>query len=105
MLAFSRTVWPTLDIIDDFTIQAGATVFHGAQSSPFIYKDGICYGCSTASRTDADQFALADITGSQVPCKIIYHYQISVGSEKPLVCSIIQQLVSDYDMPQFPWDR
>lgn len=108
MLTFSHTVWPALDIIDDFTIQAGATVFHGAQSSylyPFIYKDGIRYGCSTASCTDADQFALADITGSQVPCKIIYHFQISVGSEKPLICSIIQWLVSDYDMPQFPWDR
>ena len=67
MLEFSYTVWPALDIIDDFTTQAGATAFHGAQSShlyPFIYKDGIHYGCSTASHTGADQFALADITSS-----------------------------------------
>lgn len=107
MLAFARKQWPGLDIIDDFTIKAGATVFHGTQSArsfPFIYKDGIRYGCSMATRTDADQYALVDITGSRVPCRIINHFQISVGNEKPLVCSVIQRLVSNNDIPQFPWD-
>ena len=48
MLKFAHTQWPALDIVDNLTIWAGATVFHGTQSAcsfPFIYKDGIHYGC------------------------------------------------------------
>lgn len=107
MLKFAHTQWPALDIVDNLTIQAGATVFHGTQSAcsfPFIYKDGIHYGCFMATHTDAYQYALANISGSQIPCRIINHFQISVGNEKPLGCTIIQQFVSDNNIPQFPWD-
>lgn len=107
MLKFAHTQWPALDIVDNLTIRAGATVFHGTQSArsfPFIYKDGIHYGCFMATHTDADQYALANISGSQIPCRIINHFQISVGNEKPLGCTIIQQFVSDNNIPQFPWD-
>ena len=52
LLKFARKQWPALNIIGDFVTKPGLTIFHGSQSAhsfPFIYKDRVCYGCSTTS--------------------------------------------------------
>lgn len=107
LLKFAQNHWPLLRIVDDFTIEHGATIFMGsksAKSHAFIYKDGIRFGCATAPRTDADQYACADIAGTRLPCRILYHFELSVANEQPLLCSVIQRLLSDEDFPRLGWD-
>ena len=107
LLKFAQDHWAQLRIIDDFTVELGATLFIGTQSAKshaFIFKDGIRYGCATAARTDADQYAFVDIDGTRLPCLIQYHFDISVGNESPITCSIIQRMNADEDFPRLGWD-
>ena len=107
LLKFAQDHWAQLQIIDDFTVALGATLFIGTQSAKshdFIFKDGICYGCATAARTDADQYAFVDIDGTCLPCLIQYHFDISVGNESPVTCSVIQCMNTDEDFPRLRWD-
>jgi len=83
-----------LRIVDNFTIEPGAILFVGTQSAKshtFVFKDGIRYGCATAARTDVDQYAFIEIEGTRSPCLIQYHFDISVGDESPITCSIVQR--------------
>ena len=107
LLKFAQDHWAQLQIIDDFTVALGATLFIGTQSAKshdFIFKDGIRYGCATAARTDADQYAFVDIDGTRLPCLIQYHFDISVGNESPVTCSVIQCMNTDEDFPRLRWD-
>ena len=107
LLKFAQDHWAQLRIIDDFTVELGATLFIGTQSAKshaFIFKDGIRYGCATAARTDADQYAFVDIDGTRLPCLIQYHFDISVGNESPITCSVIQRMNADEDFPRLGWD-
>jgi hypothetical protein len=107
LLKFAQDHWSQLRIIDDFTVELGATLFIGAQSAKshaFIFKDGIRYGCATASCTDADQYAFVDIGGTRLPCLIQYHFDISVGNESPVTCSVIQCMNTDEEFPRLGWD-
>jgi len=91
---FSQDYWTALRIVDDFTIEPRATLFIGTQSTKshaFVFKDGIHYGCATAARTNADQYAFVDIDGTRLPCLIQYHFNISVGNQSPVTCSVIQR--------------
>ena len=107
LLKFAQDHWAHLQIIDDFTVELGATLFIGTQSAKshdFVFKDGIRYGCATAARTDADQYAFVDIDGTHLPCLIQYHFNISVGNESPVTCSVIQCMNTDEDFPRLGWD-
>ena len=107
LLKFSQDYWTALRIVDDFTVEPGATLFVGTQSAKshaFVFKDGICYGCATAACTDADQYAFIEIEGTCSPCLIQYHFKISVGDESPVTCSIVQRMNTDEDFPHLGWD-
>ena len=107
LLKFTQDHWAQLQIIDDFTVALGATLFIGTQSAKshdFIFKDGIHYGCATAACTDADQYAFVDIDGTCLPCFIQYHFDISVGNESPVTCFVIQCMNTDEDFPCLGWD-
>jgi hypothetical protein len=107
LLKFSQDHWTALRIVDDFTVEPGATLFVGTQSAKshtFVFKDGIRYGCATATRTDADQYAFVEIEGTRSPCLIQYHFDISVGDESPITCSIVQRMNTDEDFPRLGWD-
>ncbi|KAF8997092.1 hypothetical protein BDQ17DRAFT_1429299 [Cyathus striatus] len=87
LLNYAQQVWPQLDIIDNFTIRGGSTPFfaHGSTKSyPFIIKNGIRYG--------------------SIPCKLVYHFEVAVGSENPVLCSIVQRCIADDAIPSMPWD-
>ena len=58
----------------------------------------------TAAHTDADQYALVDIDGTRSPCLIQYHFDISVGDESPITCSIVQRMNMEEDFPRLGWD-
>jgi hypothetical protein len=107
LLKFAQDYWAQLRIINDFTVKLRATLFIGTQSEKshaFIFKDGIRYGCATAARTDADQYAFVDIDGTRLPCLIQYHFDISVGNKSPVTCSVIQCMNTDEDFPRLGWD-
>ncbi|KAF8987453.1 hypothetical protein BDQ17DRAFT_1393527 [Cyathus striatus] len=108
LLDYARSLWPELDIVDDFTVHAGATPFlvdGSVKSYPFIIKNGIHYGSDTAIQTQADQYACVDCgDGYVLPCRLIYHFEITVGLEEPALCSVIQKCVADNNLPSMPWD-
>ncbi|GBE85854.1 hypothetical protein SCP_0803760 [Sparassis crispa] len=106
LLEYTRKTWPELNIEDDFTTDRNAILFLAARSSkalPFICKDGIHYSSSMDHRSQADRFACIDMDGSRVPCRLIYHFEITISDKPPIVCSIVQRMVSDDDIPTFPW--
>jgi hypothetical protein len=108
LLAHARTVWSDISIVDDFTAENGSLTFSGLSSAisyPFLVKDGIRYGCSTAMQTDSDQFALLDIDGSRLPCQIVYHFELKIDTKEPVLSTVIRRLLADSELiPQLPWD-
>ncbi|TFK48361.1 hypothetical protein OE88DRAFT_1684365 [Heliocybe sulcata] len=81
LLVYCQKLWPDIHIIDDLTPDPNATMFVGARSArmlPFIYKDGIRYGCSTAVRTQADCFACIDFPEFRAPCELLYHFELTL---------------------------
>ncbi|KAJ7120571.1 hypothetical protein C8R43DRAFT_1136739 [Mycena crocata] len=107
LLAYALTVWTDISIVDDFSTEDGAVPFSGATSAtsyPFLVKDGVRYGCLTATRTDADHLALVNIDASRTPCQLLYHFGLTVGERPSVLCSVVRRLETDADIPQFPWD-
>lgn len=106
LLAFLRNHLVDDDIVDDLTVKRGATVFAASQSTQLLshlIKDGIRFGCSTATRTQADQYASVNFQGYRAPCRIIYHFAIHLGQRPPIYCSAIQRVLSDDSIPLMPW--
>lgn len=106
LLAFLRNHLVDDDIVDDLTVKRGATVFAASQSTQLLshlIKDGIRFGCSTATRTQADQYASVNFQGYHAPCRIIYHFAIHLGQRPPIYCSAIQRVLSDDSIPLMPW--
>ncbi|KAG2343762.1 hypothetical protein BDR05DRAFT_947875 [Suillus weaverae] len=83
LVGFLQHKFPNLNVVDDMTAELGTTVLFASPSAkvlPFIVKDGIRFGSATATRTNADQFAV-------------------------FYCSAVQKMVSDDRIPAMPWDR
>lgn len=113
LLAFAQKHWVHLQIVDDFSIRpAGATIFGGSQvakSVDFVFKDGTWYRCSTAVSARAgistgDHFACVNIHDGRYPCKILYHFKVTVPGALSVYCSVVQHMVSDDSMPLLPLD-
>lgn len=107
LLCHAQTRWPHLNVVDDFTAQPHTTPMLGSQCAkvlPFIYKEGIRYGSHMDRRTQADRFACVDFEGeARVPCRLLYHFALSVGTQDPILCSAVQRLVCDEHIPLMPW--
>jgi hypothetical protein len=108
LLRFAQQHWSAISVVDDFTVVKGDEIplvaSRCARSLPFIVKDGIRFGCSTAKRTQDDQDACADLECGRVPCKIRYHFELAVGNEAPVICSVIERWFADENIPTMPWD-
>ena len=107
LLAFTRTCFPDENIVDDMSVIEHSTPFFGLGSArfcSFIIKDGSRFGCSTATRTQADQFASANFSGVQLPCQILYHFELTIGDHSPFMCSVVRRCLGDEALPSMPWD-
>ncbi len=106
LLAFAQRTWPDLTIADDFNCDPKVITFAAEQSArklPFISKGGARYGSVADNRTDADRIACADFEDSRTPCRMLYHFELCVGDRTPIVCSIVERLQADGNIPAFPW--
>jgi hypothetical protein len=107
VLAHISKIWPELSLVNDKLITTDGTPFYAHSMScslPFIIKNGLRYGCSTAVRTDADIYAGVDLDGVRTPCEIVAHFKIMVAGQTPHFCSVIRQFDCDEDIPAMPWD-
>jgi len=107
LLAFIRSRFPDENVVDDMSSVEQSTPFFGAGSAricPFIIKDGNRFGCSTATRTQADQFATANFAGVQLPCQMLYHFELTVGGHPTFMCSVVRRCLGDETLPSMPWD-
>lgn len=107
LLDYLRSMHPELTIADDMTQTCGHDAIflaHGsAKLLPFICKDGLRFGSSADSRTQADSHGCVDFPEGRIPCHFLYHFEISVPTRPAIICSVVQRLVSDDNMPTFPW--
>lgn len=107
MLGHVSAAWPEPDLINDKLITGDGTPFYAhntTRSLPFLMKNGLRYGCSTAVRTGADIYAGVDMDGARVPCEIVAHFEIRIADNKPHFCSVIHQFVYNKDILSMPWD-
>lgn len=112
-MAFARTHWPHLVIVDDFAIcPTGSTILSASRSTKsleYVFKDGARYGCTAsitrqAGTSTGDHFACVDINGGRHPSKILNHLLVTVADQPPIHLSVIQRMYSDDDLPSVPWD-
>ena len=107
ILAHISGVWPELTLVNDKLIDEDGTPFYAHSTThllPFIIKYGLCYGCSTVVRTDANVYAGVEIDGVQILCGILAHFKVTVPSKPPHFCSIICNFEWDENIPTMPWD-
>ncbi|KAG8790519.1 hypothetical protein FRC12_011696 [Ceratobasidium sp. 428] len=89
MLEFVRARWPDLKLTSDQEPKPDGYPFmydRVAVPLPFVYHNGIKFGCSTAKRTKANKFAF-----------------ISKGKE-PQMCAVVRRMVADNNIPVMLWD-
>lgn len=106
LLNFARQTWPDTRIANDFNCDPTAITFaadHCARKLPFISKGGARYESVADDRTDADQIACVNFEDSRTPCRILYHFELTVGDCTPVICSIVERLQADDRIPAFPW--
>lgn len=106
ILKFAQTVWTDISIVDDMTFTPGTTPLVAsacAVSLPVIFKTGLQFGSLLDNRSEADRFACVDFPQAQVPAKLLYHFELSVPSKQPILCSVVQRMVWDDNIPTMPW--
>ncbi|KAI0370386.1 hypothetical protein BV20DRAFT_1035887 [Pilatotrama ljubarskyi] len=105
LLTFLQELWPELRIADDFNLESDCLTFSSTRSArvfPVLSVDSTRYGSIMDKRSSADRFGCVDFRSSRVPCKILYHFGLSVGNSS-VTCSVVQRLISDDNIPAFPW--
>ncbi|QRV77507.1 Transposase family tnp2 [Ceratobasidium sp. AG-Ba] len=108
MLEFARTCWPDLRLTSDVEPVPGGYPFlydKAAETLPFVYRNGIKFGCATATRTKADRFAFVRFGQSLVPCRIEYLFRLTVEKKEPRLCAVVAQMMADNNIPLMPWDE
>ena len=106
ILAYAQEIWPELDIQNDYTLGAQNLLFGATavKSHPFIVINGIRYGTVHDHRAPDDCFAAAEFQGIRLPVRILYHFEVSVSLQTPVLCSIVQRFQGDDTIPPMPWD-
>jgi hypothetical protein len=107
MLDFARTCWPDLQLTSDLEPEPGGYPFiynKVAETLPFVYRNGIRFGCESTKRTQADKLAFVQFGNSFVPCRIEYLFRITVEKKEPRICAVVAQMVADDHIPAMPWD-
>ncbi|KAG9121715.1 hypothetical protein FRC07_002231 [Ceratobasidium sp. 392] len=108
MLDFARTCWPHLRLTSDQEPEPGGYPFlydRVAETLPFVYRNGLKFGCETAKRTKADRFAFVKFGDSCIPCRLEYLFRLTVKDEEPRLCAAVAPMVADEAIPVMPWDE
>ncbi|KAL6308961.1 hypothetical protein BKA93DRAFT_821803 [Sparassis latifolia] len=106
-LDYCQRLYPDLHLIDNLSLGHG-TAFVAtrvARMLTYIRKDGIRYGSDSNKRTKADRYAFIvdKNTNEHCPVEIAALLGIKVAEKAPHVCVVIRRMVSDEDIPPFPW--
>lgn len=107
LLAYCQRLWPTLDLIDEHSVDDGTNFWAAkvAHLLPYVRKDGIRYGSTSNRRTQADCYAfIEDGLMKRVPVEISTLFVVKVQDRLPHVCAIVRRMLSDDNIPQLPWD-
>lgn len=112
LLRYSQQLWPDLHLIDDHSLGDGTPFLASsvAQALPYIQKDGLRYGSKNNRRTQADKYAFVRThpDSSQNPVEILWLFALQISNEENSnarhVCAVVQQMLEDENIPQFPWD-
>jgi hypothetical protein len=107
LLEFARTTWPEIDLRHDLDSAPDGLLFmsdHVARLLSYVTRGGVRFGSLTAKRSQRDQHAFVKLSGHNVPCNLVYHFELTVPGQAPIICSILQRFIRDDDVPRFPWD-
>ncbi len=107
VLAYLQKKWPDTPLENDLALQPDTVPLVASRCAvghTFMYKDSIRYGSSLDNRSTKDRFGLVDFADTQVPCKLLYHFEIHIGGKSPVFCSVIQRMLADDAIPSMPWD-
>jgi hypothetical protein len=107
LLEFSRTTWPELDLRHDMDLTPEGVLFMSdcvAHILSYVTRGGVRFGSLMAKRSQRDQHAFVKLNGHNVPCRLIYHFELTVPGRAPTICSVVQRFIRENDLPRFPWD-
>jgi hypothetical protein len=107
LLEFARATWPELDLRHDLDLTPGGLLFMSDRVSrvlSYVTRGGVRFGSLTAKRSQRDQNAFVKLNGSNVPCLLVYHFELTAPGQTPAICSVVQRFIRDDDLPRFPWD-
>ncbi|EJF67325.1 hypothetical protein DICSQDRAFT_46259 [Dichomitus squalens LYAD-421 SS1] len=83
LLDYIRTQNPTLIIADDMTNTCDHDAIFLADGSakllPFICKDGLRFGSTADSRTQADSYGCVDFPDCRTPFHLLYHFEVTIA--------------------------
>ncbi|GBE87684.1 hypothetical protein SCP_1103610 [Sparassis crispa] len=108
-LKYSQLLYPELHLIDDLSLEDEVAFIASRVVRPLTYirKDGIRYGSTSNKRTKADRYVFiidpSGESGERVPVEIAALLGIKVAEKSPHVCAVIRRMVSDENIPTFPW--
>ncbi|KAL1949361.1 hypothetical protein VTO73DRAFT_8242 [Trametes versicolor] len=106
LLDYARTLHPELNIGDFMSLERHDAILVPdacAKLLPFVVKDGLRFGSTADSRTQADIIACVDFRDARIPCRMLYHFELQIADKPPVLCSVVERLTADGDIPSFPW--
>ncbi|CUA70797.1 U3 small nucleolar RNA-associated protein 6 homolog [Rhizoctonia solani] len=105
VLHFAQDQWPHRRLISDINFIDRGQFFlshKSARQLQFIHRNNIRYGCSSSLRTKADQHAMLQTGEERVPVQILWHFQVEIPGEEPVICTIVARLATE-GTPVLPW--
>ncbi|KAI0631156.1 hypothetical protein C8Q77DRAFT_1062169 [Trametes polyzona] len=87
LLDFVRRTFPDHSIANDFNIDATSITFSSTRSAwlfPIISVKSTRFGSVMDKRSSNDRFGCVNFETSRIPCKILYHFKLSVGGFIPV---------------------
>ena len=106
ILSYACKIWPDVDIVNDLTLRPNTVPMLASRCAvglPFLYKNGLRFGSFLDRRSEKDRFALVDFDDGQLPCRLLYHLELSIPNKMPRVCTIVQRMLADDLIPIMPW--
>jgi hypothetical protein len=94
-------------LIDEHSTDDGTNFWAAkvAHVLPYVRKSGIRYGSTSNRRTQADCYAfIEEGQMKRVPVEISTLVVVKVLDEAPHVCAIVRRMISNDNIPLFPWD-
>ncbi|KAL7282470.1 hypothetical protein ACG7TL_003941 [Trametes sanguinea] len=107
LLTYLQKLWPETPLVDDLTMQQKTVPLIASRCAvglPFVYKNGLRFGSLLDNRSTKDRYALVDFTQAQVPCKLLYHFQVMIPGQPEVLCSVVRRMQAGSMIPTMPWD-